>query len=322
MSRNKGEDMSDKRPPASPPKDKKQGVWQLGGLSARQVARRVWHEMDVGRDDTFGRAAELGFYFFLAVFPLMIFFLTIFGFMAGHHPALTSGLVNDLSKVVPGSAHALITRTIDRTQHSASGWLVAVGALGALWSGSAGVAALITTLNLAYDVKPRPVWKARAVAIGLTIVLGVLIVAAILISLLGGWVAGQIGTSVGLPGFLKELWRIGEYAVALFLIVLAYAVLYRWGPNRKDLHWAWFTPGAVLGVVMWIAASIGLRLYLSYFSNFSAMYGSLGAVIVLLFWFYILGFSMLAGAEVNAVIESAATKESHPGGLAKGQKAA
>jgi len=310
-------DQQEKKRPENP------SVWQLGGLSVVGLSKRVWREMDVSRDDVFGRSAELAFYFFLAAFPLMIFFLTILGFIAGHHATLTDGLVNSLSRVLPGSAHNLIERTIRQTEIHSSGWLMAVGIAGALWSGSAGVAALMSTLNIAFGVKEtRPIWKARAVAIGLTIVLGVLIVAAILISLFGGWVAGQLGTAFGLPGALKELWRVGEYAIALFLIVLAYAVLYRWAPNRKQRHWAWITPGAVVGVLLWIAASVVLRLYLTYFKSFAATYGSLGAVIVLLFWFYILGFSMLTGAEVNAVIEGAIAKRGHPDAHAKGEKAA
>jgi membrane protein len=301
---------------------KRASTWKLGGLSAIQVARRVWRETDVNRDDVFGRSAELAFYFFLAAFPLMIFFLTIFGLLAGHSPTLAHHLTDSLARILPGSANGLIQRELQQTQIHAAGWLLAAGIVGALWSGSAGLAALITTLNIAYDVKPRPVWKQRALAIGLTIVLGVLIVAAILIGLLGGVLVRDLGGATGLGEVLREVWRVGEYAIALFFVVLAYAVLYRWGPNRKERKWEWITPGALIGVLLWIAASVGLRIYLHYFKSFSAAYGSLGAVIVLLLWFYITGFSMLTGAEVNAVIEDAAAKRGQPGVEAKGQKRA
>lgn len=297
--------------------------WKLGGLSVKQLARRVWAQMGPEEDDTFGRSAELAYYFFLAVFPLMLFFLTIFGIVVGNHPSVQQRLMAYIANMMPGGANQLLNQTIQQTALHAAGWLLVVGIIGALWSGSSGFSSLMTTLNFAYDVKEeRPWWKARAIAIGLTIAVGVLMLAAILITIVGGWVASQVGGAVGLSGPVNALWHIGQYVVALFFVVVAFAVLYRWGPDRKEQHWAWLTPGAFLGVLLWVAASIGLRIYLHFFNSYSKTYGSVGAVIILMLWFYVTAFSMLTGAEINAEIEHAAAEQGRADAQMKGEKRA
>lgn len=300
---------------------KRASPWRLGGLGPIELARRVWQTMDVTRDDTFGRSAELAFYFLLAVFPLLVCFLTVLGLMVGNHPIVGEYVLTAITRVMPGVAGTLVQDTLQQTALHSAGWLMAVGVLGALWSGSAGVAALITTLNVAYGIKDtRPMWRQRALAIVLTIVLGVLFAAAIMISLLGGWLVHAMGGAIGLGVAFRRVWRVGEYAIALLFVVVAYAALYRWAPDRKERRWTWLTPGALIGVSIWIAAAAGLRIYLHFFDNYSKSYGSVGAVIVLMLWFYVTGFSMLTGAEINAVIEDAAAQHGHPEAQRKGQQ--
>lgn len=295
--------------------------WKLGGLSAFELARRVWRQTDTTRDDTFGRSAELAFYFLLAIFPLLVCFLTMLGLVVGNHPIVGEYVMTAITRVMPGVAGTLVQDTLQQTALHSAGWLLVVGILGALWSGSAGVAGLITTLNVAYGIKDtRPIWKQRGLAIVLTMVLGVLFAAAIFISLLGGWLVHAMGSAFGLGVAFRRIWHVGEYAIALFFVVFAYAVLYRWAPDRKERRWSWLTPGAFIGVSLWIAAAVGLRVYLHFFNNYSKSYGSVGAVIVLMLWFYVSGFSMLVGAEINATIEDAAATRGHPEAQRKGEQ--
>ena len=283
--------------------------WKLGGLSVVELGKRVGNRMGADEDDVFGRAAALAYYFFLALFPGLLCVLTVFGFMVGNNPQVGQRVTQSLASMMPGQASQLVDQSIQQTALHAAGWLLIVGVLGALWSASSGFASLMTTLNFAYNVKEtRPWWKARAVAIGLTIVAGILMLAAILISIFGGFILSHVGAAVGMGGTLNGLWRYGQYAVALFFVILAVAVVYRWGPAVKEQKWHWITPGATFAVLLWIVASVGLRIYLHFSNSYTKSYGSLGAVIILLLWFYISGLALLIGAEVNSEIENAAAQ--------------
>src|SRR5262249_6841244 len=113
-----------------------------------------------------------------------------------------------------------------------------------------------------------------------------------------------------------------EWAVALFAISLAFALVYYFGPDVEEQHWYWITPGSMIGVLLWLGCSIGLRIYLHFFNTYNKTYGSLGAVIILLLWFYVTGLAFLVGAEVNAEIENAAAVRGHPEAKAPGEKKA
>lgn len=295
--------------------------WKLGGLSVTELGKRVGKRMGADEDDVFGRAAALAYYFFLALFPGLLFVLTVFGFIVGNNPQVGQRVMQSLSSMMPGQASQLVQQTIQQTALSAAGWLLIVGVIGALWSASSGFASLMTTLNFAYNVKEtRAWWKARAISIGLTIVAGLLMLAAILISIFGGFILSQVGGAVGLGGALNGLWRYGQYVVALFFVILAVAVVYRWGPAVKSQRWHWITPGATIAVLVWVVASVGLRIYLHFSNSYTKSYGSLGAVIILLLWFYISGLALLIGAEVNSEIENAAAERGRRDAKPKGEK--
>ena len=115
--------------------------------------------------------------------------------------------------------------------------------------------------------------------------------------------------------------KIAQWPVAIALVLLGFALVYFFAPDVKEQKWHWITPGAIIGVALWLAASFALKIYLHFFDRYSATYGSLGAVIVLLLWFYVLGASLLFGAEINSVIEDAAAAEGHPDAKFKGEKA-
>ena len=301
----------------------KPSAWDLGGLTIAQFCKRLWTAMDTDHDDTFDRAAELAFWFFLAVFPGLVFVVTIFGLAAGSNPGLRDTLFSYIAQAMPPAASQLVHKTITETTNHAAGWKLVLGILGALWSASSGVASSMTVLNFAYHVRERRSYlKARlVVAPILTMALSALMIAAIGIVLSGGmassWAVGQ-----GWGSIAYWSWKILQYLIALSLVVLSFAILYYYAPDVEDQKWYWITPGSVIGVGLWILASAGFRLYLHFANTYTATYGSLGTVIILMLWFYITGLAFLVGAEVNAVIEHAAAEHGRADAKLKGEKEA
>jgi len=182
---------------------------------------------------------------------------------------------------------------------------------------------MISVLNGAYRVRESRSWlRAHAIALGLTIAISLLLVSALVMVLLGGQVAEFAGAKLHLGSFAVMAWKVLQWPAALFLLVFAFSLIYYFGPDVKEQHWYWITPGSVFGVALWLAASFGLRAYIHFFNTYSKTYGSLGAVIILLLWFYVTGLAFLIGAEINSEIEQAAARRGHPEAKLPGQKAA
>lgn len=276
----------------------------LGGLSARELGKRV--AKAIGEDDVFGRAAQLAYYFFLALFPLLLFLLTIAALVIGPGSSLQTNLVNYVGRVAPPDASKLIQQTIAQT-FQASGGLKAIFAIvGALWAATQGVTALMDTLNAAYNVKEkRPWWKQKALALWVTIAASVLIAAGLALLGLGQVIASHLAAGGSIGGAVKWIWYIAQWPIVAALILVAFGVIYYWAPDVEHPKWHWVTPGAVVALVVWLAASFGLRVYLSHFNSYSRTYGALTAVIIALLWFYLTGAAILIGGEVNSEIERA-----------------
>jgi len=298
-------------------------AWELGGLSWMQLGKRLWTSMDSEHDDTFGRAAELAFYFFLAVFPGLLFLMTILGLAAGSHPEFRTTLLQYAGRAIPPEAWGLVQKTISETSAGAGGLKLVIGLLGALWSASAGISSVMTVMTFAYNRKDRrSFWKSRLIiAPLLTITLALLMISALGIVLFGGVAATWAG-SHGLGNVAVIAWKVLQWPVALFFVVVAFALLYYVAPDVDQQKWYWITPGSLIGVGLWVIASIGFRVYLTYFNSYSATYGSLGAVIILMLWFYITALALLIGAECNAEIEHAAAEHGRADAKLKGEKQA
>jgi membrane protein len=282
-------------------------IWSLGGLTPLQLAKRVGRQ--IAEDDVSGRAAQLSYYFLLALFPLLLFLVSLFGYLAGPGSELRQALLDNLSRVMPGSASELVQKTIDEVVRSRGRGKIIFGLLGALWAASAGMAALTDTLNIAYNVKEtRPWWKRRLIAIGLTIATSVLVIFSLILVLYGGKLAQFISSHVGLADTFVLAWKIIQWPAVLVVMCLVFGLIYYFAPNLKKREWHWITPGAVTGLVLWLLGTFAFRIYLSYFNSYGATYGSLGALIILMLWFYISGFAVLVGGEVNSEIGRAAEK--------------
>jgi len=261
-------------------------------------------------DRLFGRAAELGFYFLFALFPTLFSASSILGFAARSSQQIYNQLLNYLSLVIPTTALSTVLQTFNETTAAASTGKLTFGLIAAIWSASVGISAVQDTLNDVYKVNDSSSYfVARIRAIGITIVLTVIITAG-LASLLGGDLLAELAHRLIHPSLLGVAAAIASRVISWFvaaaLLALAFAAIYYWAPNVKTRCWRWLTPGGTIGMVGWLLCSLGFRVYLYYFPSFSLTYGSLGAVIILLSWFYITGLMLLLGAEINSEIEGAA----------------
>ncbi len=296
-------------------------LWALGGLTVRQFLRELWDR--VNRDDVLGRAGQLAYNFFLAIFPLLLFLISIFGLLAGRGTALRGQLFNALAQALPPDAFRITAQTLNEIIASSSGGKTLFGALFFLWSATTATTTMMSVLNAAYHVQEsRPWYKVRAVAVGLTLCLCLLVVVALTLVLFGGHIAELLGARVGAGHITLAAWKALQWVLALLALSLCFSLVYYFGPDLKEQHWYWITPGSVAGALLWFLSSLGLRAYLRFFNNYSKTYGSLGAVIILLLWFYVAGLAFLLGGEINAAIEHAAAQRGHLEAKAEGEKKA
>lgn len=280
-------------------------VWHLGGLSLAELARRVWQQID--EDDVSGRAAQLSYYFLLALFPLLIFLSAVLGQIFAGNAQMYYELLGHLERVMPASAYDLVRATVDEITASASGSRLSLGLLATLWTASSGMDALILGLNVAYEVKERRAWwRRRIVAIGLTGLMAIVSGVALVLVLGGGRLGFFLAGIYGLGATFARLWLTLQLAFPPVFMVVIFAIVYRFGPNLRAHGWQALMPGTLVAVALWIAATALFRLYLSYFDAYSKTYGSLGAVIVLMLWLYLSGAAILIGGEVNSEIRKAA----------------
>jgi membrane protein len=217
---------------------------------------------------------------------------------------------------MPYSALELVQKTIDEVTINKSGGKLSFGLLAALWAASNGMTAITETLNVAYDVKEtRPWWKVRLVAISLTVMLAVMIVLGLATVLLGDKLAHFIAAAAGFGNTFIVAWKVLQWPTVLFFLLVTFSLVYYLAPNRANRKWYWVTPGSVTAVTLWLLVSFAFRFYLHFFNSYNVTYGSLGALIVLMLWFYFTGAAILIGGAVNAEIECAARgnlRHKHP----------
>lgn len=280
---------------------------------------RVWRE--IKRDDVFGNAAQLAYYFLLALFPLLIFLTSAIGLIVGSNTGMRHTLFAYLSRVMPSSAFQLIDSTLIEVSKSSGAGKLSFGLIAALWAASNGMGAITEALNSAYDLEEtRPWWKQRLTAIALTIGLSVLIIAALGLVIGGSHIADHLAAYHRVSSAFTVTWKILQWPIALACMLLAFALIYFVAPNFHRQEWRWITPGSLIGVVLWLAASFAFKAYLHFFDSYSKTYGSLGAVIVLMLWLYLTGVAVLIGGEVNSEIETAAAQRKTGTGKGRSEK--
>jgi membrane protein len=293
--------------------------WLPEGLTWRECGKRLWAQL--ARDDVIARAAQLSFFFILGLFPFLLFLIATLGYFAETGTELRANLLQYLSKIAPAKASALIHDIVAEISEARSGGKLSFGLLAAIWAASSGMDAIITTLNAAYGVREaRPWWKRRLVAIALTVALAVFVLSALLMMLYGSQSALVVAQWFQLGDAFTSMWRVLQWFFVLGFVMLAFGLLYYFAPNLRDAKWRWLFPGSMLAVALWLLISLGFSLYLHLSDGFTATYGSLGGVIVLLSWLFLTGIAILLGGEVNAVLENAAAEAGIQGAKPQGQK--
>jgi membrane protein len=277
--------------------------------------KQFWVDLYTGinDDNVFNGAAALGFYLTLAIFPAFIVLMTVIPYLPIDN--IDQAIMDLLDQALPEESAALVEGIVVEVTQQQRGGLLSFGLLATLWAASSGMYAIMQQLNITYGVKEeRNVVVARLTAIVLSIGCGALIVGAFALVVLGGVIEDWIGNTLGYSEALVTAFRVFRWLVIALSLMLALAVIYRYAPNVEQ-RFAFITPGSVLGVVLLVAASLGFSFYISNFADYDATYGSIGAVIILMLWLYILGLVLLVGSEINAILEHQSA-----GGKRKGEK--
>ena len=292
--------------------------WKLGGLGVVQLAKRVWSEFS--EDEVSDRAAALAYYFLFALFPALLFMTALLGLLP--IPNLMDRLMDYVSQALPGDAASIIEKTLGEIVAGAGGGLLSIGVLGALWAGSNGMSSIMSALNVAYDVKEtRPWWKAKLLAIGLTLGFSVFILSALILIVFGPKIGETVAGWVGLGAVFTFVWNIVSIPIVMVLVAIGIGLVYYLAPAVEQ-HWRWVTPGSAVALVLWLVASFALRFYVTNFANYNATYGSIGGVILLMLWLYLSGMALLLGAEVNSEIEHAAARRGAADAKVEGEQEA
>ena len=293
-------------PPAAP-----RGAFAAPAGGWMVMARRTWAE--AGDDNISLIAAGAAFYVFAAIVPLLAAIVLSYGLFADAQTVDAN--IRALFGVLPRDAASLIgdqLAQVTRSSGSAKGWgLVAALAL-AIYGASKGASSVVTALNIAYEKKEtRNFLVLTALSMALVVGAVVLVLAAVASTAALAFLEGLMP---GAPGVVLAAVRLGGYLATACLAALAAAVLYRFGPDRKDARWVWLTPGSVLATILWLLGTVAFGLYVRNFGNYGATYGSLSAVIVLLTWLWLSVYVFLLGAELNSELEKAAepTVEAEP----------
>jgi len=266
--------------------------------SLKEVLKGIWRRAE--GDDVFGASAQLAYYLMLALFPMLIFLTSLVAYI----PGIQDNILEAIARIAPDDAIRLVRETLADIVKSRSGGLLSFGAIGTLWAASSGVAALINALNTAYDAEEsRPYWRQRLVAMGLTILLLLFGVTGNVLFWFGAYLVERAAGLLRLGDFTTFIWKAVSYALGIGLSIIAIDVLYYLGPNVKQ-RWRWITPGAIFAVIGTIAGSLIFSVYLRVGPGYSATYGSLGAVVVLMLWLYLIGLSIIIGGEINVELDS------------------
>ena len=268
------------------------------GAKAKRFLSHLFH--DAMADSITNVGAMMAYYTVLAIFPMIVFIITI-ALLVLDHDTVQQGVAM-ATTAMPSSTAQLIANQVTGLMHAASGGFAIGGAALALWGASRGTVAFSTALNaMSAQPETRPWWKRQLVAIAVTLGVALIVVLALAL-LVAGPIAGHWLTDrFGLGAAFDIGWGVGRWIGAGILVMTVWAVLYKFLPNTK-VPFRIFTPGAIVGVALWLGFSMLFGLYLDYFNSYEATYGALGAGIIFLTWLWLSNVALLFGAEINAVL--------------------
>jgi len=278
-------------------------VNDLRQLSVKDFFKRLYDKSWV-EEDLLSSAAQVAFYFAFALFPLLLFLVTLFGFVLESAADLRAEMFFYLRQVMPGSASDLVQKTIDEVTANSSGGKLTFGIAVALYSASVGIDSIRIALNGVYNLtETRAFWKTKLLTLLMTFILAALITVALGIIFYGEKFLTLILDWINLPIRSPVFLGVLQWATVLVVLISTFALLYNYLPKHKKNTWVLITPGAIIGIVLWLALSYAFRLYLDYFNTYDKTYGSLGAVIILMLWLYLTALVILIGGSINAVLQ-------------------
>ena len=254
-------------------------------------------------DNGLGLAAQLAYYFFLALFPALLFLIALAGFLPQQD--LVAQVVRMLQGVAPPEVIEIIRTQLEKVDESQSGGILTFGVAAALWISSAAMVALIDALNRTYDVEDaRPWWKQRLTAILLTLGVSVFVLLSVVLVVAGPQLAEFVASRVGLGAAFEWTWKILQWPLVFALVATAFGLIYYFAPD-VDQDFVWLTPGSLVATALWFAASLAFRFYVTNFGSYNETYGTIGGVMVLMLWLYLTGLVIVVGGEMNAEVEHA-----------------
>lgn len=274
---------------------------------------RLWRAIlkafkDVDQHHLLAFAGSLAYYFFMSLIPFLILLASLLVYIP--IPGLFDHILAGMSRMVPSESMAMIQKVIDEMIRTRSAGFLSFGIVGTIWSASGGFGAMIEALNVAYDVQEgRPFWKTKPLAVLLTIIVGTLVCILLFAMLFGPEWGSVLFAKLHLSPLFTEVWLYFRWLLAGICALVSVEVIYYLAPNIEQRHFLQTIPGSFVAVVLWVSASFLLSFYLHHFAQLSKSYGTLGAVVALLLWFYVTSAAILIGAEVNAELAKAVGKE-------------
>ncbi|MCD7036322.1 YihY/virulence factor BrkB family protein [Metabacillus sp. GX 13764] len=250
------------------------------------------------RDEVAGLAAELAYFFLLALFPFLIFLITLIGYL----PLSIDDILSVIREYAPGQSVQIIEMTLQQILNKQNSGLLSFSIIFALWSASSGINAIVRSFNRAYEAKEtRPFIVARGTIILLTVAMIFVVIVALLLPVFGEYIGKFIFSSLGLPKMFMAVWNAMRYIVSAMIIFIVLTALYYFGPSKRNYVKS-VLPGSFAATVCWVLVSSMFSYYVSHFGNYSATYGSIGGIIVLLVWLYLTGMIIILGGELNAIL--------------------
>lgn len=267
-----------------------QGIWWV----VRKVTIRCYEE------DIMGRAAQLAFFFLLALFPMLIFLASLVAYLPIPH--FMDRLMAYCGEILPPAAYTLIQQTVKEVTRRRLG-LLSAGLAAAIWAASSGVHALISLINAAYGIKPtRPWWKERLLAIWLTLLFSFFIIAALSLLFFGGEMGALLAREYHLSRQFRIFWNIAQWPLIILFVLFTLEIAYNSALHEKR-RWQWYSPGAIFALLAWIGFTAAFKLYVVRIANYTLTYGSLGSVIVLMLWLFLTSVSILIGGQINGLLD-------------------
>lgn len=270
----------------------------MHGVSVKQFLLDLKQETD--KDNMFNGAAALGFYLTLAIFPALILLMAVVPYLPIAH--VDQAIMDLLGQALPDEAYGVVKQVVAEVTSDRRGGLLSFGILGTLWAASTGMYGTMQQLNITYGVQEdRSFLRARAIALLLSLLFGAMVLATFSLIVFGGIVQDWIGNRLGFSDALLLFFSAFRWAVIVLALLLGFAMIYRYAPNVEQ-RFSFVSAGSAVGVTLLIIASVGFAIYTRNFGDYSATYGSLGAMIMLMLWLYMVALVLLLGSEINVLL--------------------